>query len=125
MPPGLFGGNLDTRQLVVGSTLYLPVHVEGAMFSTGDGHGVQGDGEVCVSALEATMCVELRSGRQRADDSGGAVRAGLAEQFAGLGGADPLGSTSSNLSPQRCTTSPTCTSPTSTSVSPTPASRPR
>jgi acetamidase/formamidase len=60
MPPGPFGGNLDTRQLVVGSTLYLPVHVEGAMFSTGDGHGVQGDGEVCVSALEATLGVELR-----------------------------------------------------------------
>src|SRR4051794_11979530 len=46
MPPGNFGGNLDTRQLNRGTTLYLPVHVAGAMFSCGDAHGVQGDGEV-------------------------------------------------------------------------------
>jgi acetamidase/formamidase len=60
MPPGTFGGNIDTRQLVVGSTLYLPVQVEGALFSCGDGHGVQGDGEVCVTALEAPLGAELR-----------------------------------------------------------------
>jgi acetamidase/formamidase len=60
MPPGTFGGNIDTRQLKVGSTLYLPVQVEGALFSTGDGHGVQGDGEVCVTALEAPLGAELR-----------------------------------------------------------------
>src|SRR5215210_7052574 len=43
MPPGRFGGNLDTRQLVVGTTLYLPVEEEAAPFSTGDAHGCQGD----------------------------------------------------------------------------------
>ena len=56
MPPGRFGGNMDTRQLVRGTTLYLPVEVEGAMFSSGDAHGCQGDGEVCVTGLEAPMC---------------------------------------------------------------------
>ena len=51
MPPGPFGGNLDTRQLVRGTTLYLPVQIEGALFSCGDAHGCQGDGEVCVTPL--------------------------------------------------------------------------
>src|SRR3954451_2028773 len=60
MPPGRFGGNLDTRQLVAGTTLYLPVQVEGALFSTGDAHGCQGDGEVCVTGLEAPMYATLR-----------------------------------------------------------------
>ena len=60
MPPGRFGGNMDTRQLVAGTTLYLPVHVDGALFSTGDAHGCQGDGEVCVTGLEAPMYASLR-----------------------------------------------------------------
>jgi acetamidase/formamidase len=60
MPPGRFGGNMDTRQLVRGTTLYLPVELEGAMFSTGDAHGCQGDGEVCVTGLEAPMYASLR-----------------------------------------------------------------
>jgi acetamidase/formamidase len=60
MPPGTFGGNMDTRQLVQGSTLYLPVQVEGAMFSCGDAHGAQGDGEVCVTGIEAPMFASLR-----------------------------------------------------------------
>ena len=60
MPPGTFGGNMDTRQLVRGTTLFLPVQVEGARFSTGDAHGVQGDGEVCVTGLEAPMYASLR-----------------------------------------------------------------
>ena len=55
MPPGAFGGNLDTRQLVRGTTLYLPVQVEGALFSCGDAHAAQGDGEVCVTGIEAPM----------------------------------------------------------------------
>ncbi|QKS70122.1 acetamidase/formamidase family protein [Paenalkalicoccus suaedae] len=55
MPPGKFGGNLDTRQLTIGTKLYLPVQVKGALFSCGDGHAAQGDGEVCVSALECPM----------------------------------------------------------------------
>ena len=60
MPPGSFGGNLDTRQLVAGTTLYLPVEVEGAMFSCGDAHAAQGDGEVCVTGLESPMYATLR-----------------------------------------------------------------
>jgi acetamidase/formamidase len=60
MPPGIFGGNMDTRQLVRGSTLYLPVQVEQALFSCGDAHGAQGDGEVCVTGLEAPMYGALR-----------------------------------------------------------------
>jgi acetamidase/formamidase len=60
MPPGIFGGNMDTRQLVRGTTLYLPVQVEGALFSCGDAHGAQGDGEVCVTGLEAPMFGTLR-----------------------------------------------------------------
>ena len=53
--PREHGGNLDNKELGVGSTLFLPVFVEGANFSAGDGHGVQGDGEVCINALE--MCL--------------------------------------------------------------------
>src|SRR3954452_19506093 len=60
MPPGRFGGNMDTRQLVRGTTLYLPVEVSGALFSCGDAHGAQGDGEVCVTGLEAPMFAALR-----------------------------------------------------------------
>jgi acetamidase/formamidase len=60
MPPGPFGGNMDTRQLVAGATLYLPVQVENALFSVGDAHGCQGDGEVCVTGLEAPMFASLR-----------------------------------------------------------------
>jgi acetamidase/formamidase len=60
MPPGVFGGNMDTRQLTRGTTLYLPVQVEGALFSCGDAHGCQGDGEVCVTGLEAPMFASLR-----------------------------------------------------------------
>ena len=52
MPPGTFGGNMDTRQLVQGATLYLPVEVDGALFSCGDAHAAQGDGEVCVTGIE-------------------------------------------------------------------------
>ena len=51
---------MDTRQLVRGSTLYLPVQVEQALFSCGDAHGAQGDGEVCVTGLEAPMFASLR-----------------------------------------------------------------
>ncbi len=60
MPPGTFGGNMDTRQLVRGSTLYLPVQLPGALFSCGDAYGCQGDGEVCVTGLEAPMYAALR-----------------------------------------------------------------
>jgi len=53
--PRIHGGNLDNKEMTAGSTLFLPVWVPGANFSVGDGHGVQGDGEVCVTALE--MCL--------------------------------------------------------------------
>jgi acetamidase/formamidase len=49
------GGNLDNKELGAGATLYLPVFVPGALFSCGDGHGVQGDGEVCVTAIETAL----------------------------------------------------------------------
>ena len=54
-PPRLNGGNIDCRELVVGSTLYLPVAVAGGLFSTGDGHAAQGDGEVSSTAIECPM----------------------------------------------------------------------
>ena len=60
MPPGTFGGNMDTRQLVQGTTLYLPVQVEGALFSCGDAHAAQGDGEVCVTGIETPIGATLR-----------------------------------------------------------------
>jgi acetamidase/formamidase len=55
LPPRRNGGNLDNKELVAGTTLYLPVYVDGANFSVGDGHGVQGDGEVCVTAVETGL----------------------------------------------------------------------
>jgi acetamidase/formamidase len=60
MPPGAFGGNMDTRQLTRGTTLYLPVQVAGALFSCGDAHAAQGDGEVCVTGIESPMYGALR-----------------------------------------------------------------
>src|SRR4029079_14103373 len=60
MPPGVFGGNIHHRQLAGGSTLYLPVQVAGALFSCGDAHAAQGDGEVCVTGLESPMYGALR-----------------------------------------------------------------
>jgi acetamidase/formamidase len=53
--PREFGGNLDCKEFVVGTSLYLPVFVPGANFSCGDGHAVQGDGEVCLTALETCL----------------------------------------------------------------------
>jgi acetamidase/formamidase len=54
-PPRVWGGNIDCKQLVAGTTLYLPIGVDGALFSVGDGHGLQGDGEVCGTAIECPM----------------------------------------------------------------------
>lgn len=53
--PRRHGGNIDNKELVAGTTLYLPVHADGALFSVGDGHGVQGDGEVCITAIETAL----------------------------------------------------------------------
>ena len=67
-PPGHHAGNLDNKELVAGSTLYLPVHVRGALLSMGDGHAMQGDGEVTVTALETslrgTVQVTVRKGKR-------------------------------------------------------------
>ncbi len=54
-PPRFCGGNIDCKELVTGSTLYLPVSVAEALFSVGDGHAAQGDGEVCTTAIECPM----------------------------------------------------------------------
>jgi acetamidase/formamidase len=59
-PPGAFGGNLDVRELCAGSRLYLPVYNHGALFSCGDGHAAQGDGEVCINGIECPLDVTLR-----------------------------------------------------------------
>jgi len=53
--PRAHGGNLDNKELTAGATLYLPVLTDGAHFSCGDGHGAQGDGEVCVTAIETAL----------------------------------------------------------------------
>src|SRR6266480_3389774 len=60
VPPSRFGGNIDTKHLRAGTTLFLPVGVEGALFSLGDTNAAQGDGEVCGTAIETAMEVVLR-----------------------------------------------------------------
>ena len=58
--PRSFGGNMDNKELRPGTTLYLPIYNEGALFFAGDGHGVQGDGEVCITALETGVTGTFR-----------------------------------------------------------------
>ena len=58
--PRQFGGNMDNKELTAGTTLYLPVFVDNALFSVGDGHGAQGDGEVCVNAIETGLIGRFR-----------------------------------------------------------------
>ncbi len=60
IPPDLHGGNMDTRHLTAGATLFLPVFHEGARLSMGDGHAAQGDGEVCGTAIETPMRAVVR-----------------------------------------------------------------
>lgn len=69
VPPGIHGGNLDCKELISGTILYLPVHVKGALFSVGDPHGAQGDGEVCLTAIEVaemtgTFQLVVRKGKR-------------------------------------------------------------
>ena len=59
-PPGAYGGNIDLNELTEGSVLYLPVHVAGALFMTGDGHACQGDGEVNLTAIETSLTGTFR-----------------------------------------------------------------
>lgn len=101
IPPLETGGNIDTRWLGVGSSLYLPVQVPGALLSLGDGHAAQGDGEVCGTAVETRMRARIRVGvekgkkwvrspwvltapaKRERDDGAGIERQGLGR---GLGG---------------------------------------
>jgi acetamidase/formamidase len=59
-PPNIFGGNMDNRDLVAGTTLYLPVHASGGLLSIGDGHAAEGAGEVCLSAIESSLKGEIQ-----------------------------------------------------------------
>jgi acetamidase/formamidase len=59
-PPGNFGGNMDVRELCSGAKLYLPVFNTGALFSAGDAHAAQGDGEVCINGIECPADATLR-----------------------------------------------------------------
>ena len=59
-PPGIHAGNLDNKELVAGTTLFIPVHVRGALFQVGDGHAAQGNGEVCITALETSLNGKLQ-----------------------------------------------------------------
>lgn len=67
--PRAFGGNMDNKELVAGATILFPVFVPGALFSVGDGHALQGDGEVCLTAIETaltgTFSFRLQKGKQR------------------------------------------------------------
>jgi acetamidase/formamidase len=60
LPPRRVGGNMDVRDIATGTELYLPVEVAGALFSVGDTHAAQGDGEVCGTAIESPMSVALK-----------------------------------------------------------------
>jgi acetamidase/formamidase len=92
-PPGAFGGNLDFKHLVKGSTLYLPVFNDGALFYIGDGHACQGDGEVDGTAIEISLTptVELivhkEAGRAmrwpRAEDAASWYSMGMADTLDG------------------------------------------
>ncbi len=64
--PRAHGGNLDNKELIAGTVLFLPVFVPGALFSCGDGHGAQGDGEVCVTAIETALEGEFTFGLHKA-----------------------------------------------------------
>jgi acetamidase/formamidase len=68
IPPSSFGGNLDLKDLTVGSSLYLPIQVEGGMFFMGDPHFNQGDGEVALTALEASLRTKVRLKLLKAGD---------------------------------------------------------
>jgi acetamidase/formamidase len=59
-PPRVSAGNLDIKDLTAGSRIFLPIFVEGALFSVGDGHAAQGDGEVCLTAVETPMTSTLK-----------------------------------------------------------------
>jgi acetamidase/formamidase len=89
-PPRICGGNIDCKELVVGSRLYLPVQVPGALFSVGDGHALQGDGEVSGTAIECPMervdltfrlHKDLRLKTPRAETAAGQITFGFHEDL--------------------------------------------
>ncbi len=90
VPPRVTGGNIDCKELVAGSTLYLPIAVPGGLFSVGDGHAVQGDGEACVTAIECPierveltfeLHPELHLRTPRADTPAGWITLGFHEDL--------------------------------------------
>src|ERR671917_221327 len=78
VPPSRWGGNMDTKHLRAGTTLYLPVGVEGALFSVGDMHSAQGDGEVCGTAIETPQYRVPPGALPRAEGTGYHVSTGVA-----------------------------------------------
>ena len=59
-PPWIHAGNLDNKELIAGTTLFIPIHIKGALFEIGDGHAAQGNGEVCLTAIETSLKGELQ-----------------------------------------------------------------
>jgi len=59
-PPGIHAGNMDNKELVAGTTLFIPIHATGALFEVGDGHAAQGDGEVDQTAIETSLTGRLQ-----------------------------------------------------------------
>jgi len=82
IPPSSFGGNLDIKDLTVGSTLYLPVELPEAMFFLGDPHFAQGDGEVALTAVEASLRSTLRLTLLKAGDPAIPAKGAFTEPFA-------------------------------------------
>jgi acetamidase/formamidase len=73
-PPWIMAGNMDNKELVAGSTLYIPVHAPGALFEVGDGHAGQGDGEVDITALETSLLGTFQFVVHKATATGGEMR---------------------------------------------------
>jgi acetamidase/formamidase len=85
-PPGNFGGNMDVRELCSGAKLYLPVFNTGALFSAGDAHAAQGDGEVCINGIECPTEVTLRfQVHKRRPLSGPLIESGADRDASALG----------------------------------------
>jgi acetamidase/formamidase len=82
VPPGEYGGNLDINELTAGTTLYLPVLVDGALFYAGDPHFVQGDGEVALTALEGSLRTTFRLSVLKPGDSALPMKAPMKNPFA-------------------------------------------
>jgi acetamidase/formamidase len=84
-PPGAFGGNMDVRDLSAGAKLYLPVLNAGALFSAGDAHAAQGDGEVCINGIECPADVTLRFHLHRHRPISGPLIASGSRRLSGSG----------------------------------------